>query len=282
MKVNYNISLNDSLYLLIVNTKIENIPKVEYEVFYPFSSNNFSTLNLSFCKDMRIDISFPVDISINDLDKYNKSSGLYNDICYTLKTESDTDITLKDRQNEYVENSMSICEEDCEFSEYDENTKRAICSCDTKLEMSLISKIKVDKKKLISNFKDIRNIGNFKMLKCYYLLFDINNAFKNLANYILIILLILSMSSIVIYIFHNHPKIKEYIGQLTKKHNINKEIDIIGKNNIKEKSKPKKDNDEKIKEIKKRKSKNKNNRESKRESKRKKSKRNHNRNNLQR
>ena len=55
----------------------------------------------------------------------------------------------------------SMCEEDCEFSEYDENTKRAICSCDTKLEMSLISKIKVDKKKLISNFKDIRNIGNF-------------------------------------------------------------------------------------------------------------------------
>ena len=101
LKVNYNISLNDSLYLLIVNTKIENIPKVEYEVFYPFSSNNFSTLNLSFCKDMKIDISFPVDISINDIDKYNKSSGLYNDICYTLKTESDTDITLKDRQNEY-------------------------------------------------------------------------------------------------------------------------------------------------------------------------------------
>ena len=131
--------------------------------------------------------------------------------------------------------------------------------CDTKLEMSLISKIKVDKKKLIENFKDIRNIGNFKMLKCYHLLFDKDNIFENLANYMLIILLIISIIAIFVYIFHNHPNIKEYIEQLIKKTNINKQIDISIKNTIKEKSKPKKDNNEKIKEIKKRKTKNKNN-----------------------
>ena len=197
---------------------------------------------------MKIDISFPVDISINDIDKYNKSSGLYNDICYTLTTDSNTDITLKDRQNEYIENSLSICEEDCEFSEYDEDTKRAICSCDTKLEMSLISKIKVDKKKLISNFKDIRNIGNFKILKCYHLLFKKDNIFKNIANFMLLILLIISISAIFTYIFHNHPKNKELIEQLTKQYDKNKEIDIRLKNK-KEESKPKKDNNEKIKKI---------------------------------
>ena len=38
LKDKYNISKNDSLYLLIVNGKVDNIPKVEYEVFYPFSS----------------------------------------------------------------------------------------------------------------------------------------------------------------------------------------------------------------------------------------------------
>ena len=102
LKDKYNISKNDSLYLLIVNGKVDNIPKVEYEVFYPFSSNNFSVLNLSYCKDMTIDISIPIDIPIDELDKYNKSSGLYNDICYTLTTESETDIILNDRRNEFL------------------------------------------------------------------------------------------------------------------------------------------------------------------------------------
>ena len=139
--------------------------------------------------------------------------------------------------------------------------------------MSLISKIKVDKKKLISNFKDIRNIGNFKILKCYHLLFKKDNIFKNIANFMLLILLIISISAIFTYIFHNHPKNKELIEQLTKQYDKNKEIDIRLKNK-KEESKPKKDNNEKIKKIKKRKAKNKNN-ESNRNIKKKKSKINH-------
>ena len=42
-----------------------------------------------------------------------------------------------------------------------------------------LSEIKVDKKKLIANFKDIKNIGNFKMLSCIKLLFSKENIFKN-------------------------------------------------------------------------------------------------------
>ena len=109
-----------------------------------------------------------MDISIDELDKYNKSSGYYNDICYTLTSENGTDITLKDRQNEFKINNMSICEEDCEFTYYDNINKKAICSCFTKIKMPLISEIKVDKQKLLSNFKDIRNIANFQLIKCIH------------------------------------------------------------------------------------------------------------------
>ena len=246
LKYKYNISKNDSLYLLIVNGKIDNIPKIEYEVFYPFSPTNFTTLNLTHCKDMKVDISIPINISMNDIDFYNKSSGLYNDICYTLTTESETDISLKDRRNEYIEKNYSICEEDCDFTEYDNIAKRAKCTCMTKLELPLISKITVDKKKLLSNFKYIRNVGNFKMLKCIHLFLNKNNIFKNYANYFVAILFIISLLALFIFYLYSKAKIIKNIEQIIKEKRLNKtkEINNIDNNilniNKKEKIKNKK------------------------------------------
>jgi len=190
---------------------------------------------------MTIDISIPIDIPIDELDKYNKSSGLYNDICYTLTTESETDIILNDRRNEFLNKNYSICEENCDFTEYDNITKRAKCSCKAKLQLPLISEIKVDKNKLLSNFKDIRNIGNFKMLKCTHLLFNKDNIFKNSANYITIFLLFISTLAIFIFAFYNIVKIKEFIINKFKSSNLI--IITDDNNNIK------KDNNKKRKET---------------------------------
>ena len=95
---------------------------------------------------------------------------------------------------------MSVCEENCDFTEYNTESKKAICSCYTKIIFPLISEIKVDKEKLFSNFKDIRNIGNFKMLSCIKLFLNKNNLIKNAANYMLVILLILNIFSIFMII----------------------------------------------------------------------------------
>ena len=73
LKEKYNISLNDSLYIFKIDILFD-ILKIEYEVYYPFTINNLTKLDLSVCKDTKIDISIPVDIPINDINKYNKSS----------------------------------------------------------------------------------------------------------------------------------------------------------------------------------------------------------------
>ena len=117
LKEEYNISMNESLYIFKIDILIDYMVKIEYEVYYNFSSNNLTKLNLTFCKDIKIDILIPKDIPLNEIDKYNKSSGYYNDICYTL-INSQIDETIKDRINDYKKNNMSICEEDCEFTEY--------------------------------------------------------------------------------------------------------------------------------------------------------------------
>ena len=161
LKEKYNISMNESLYILKIDILVEYIKKIEYEVYYNFSSNKLTKLNLTVCKGIKIDILIPKDIPINEIDKYNKSSGFYNDICYTYTSEFDTDESLKDRRNDYNNKNLSICEEGCDFTEYNSVTKKVKCSCFTKINLPLISEIKLDKQKLISNFKDIRNVGNF-------------------------------------------------------------------------------------------------------------------------
>ena len=40
-------------------------------------------------------------------------------------TETGTDQPLKDRQDEFVNNNISVCEEGCEFSEYNNETKKS-------------------------------------------------------------------------------------------------------------------------------------------------------------
>jgi len=91
---------------------------------------------------------------------------------------------------------------------------------------------------MFSNFKDIKNIANFKILKCIYLLFDIKNAFKNAANYIFIILLILIRVSFIVFICNDYFKIKILVQQMDYEKNIN------NTENIKEKEYPKLEIDE--------------------------------------
>ena len=211
LKNQYNISMNDSLYILKIDILVDNIQKLEYEVYYNFSSNYLTKLNLTICNGTKINIFIPKDISANEIDKYNKDSGFYNDICYTLTTDKGTDISLNDRRIEYQKNNLHICEDGCEFTGYDEISKKVICSCFTKLNLPLLSEIKVDKEKLITNFKDIRNIGNFKMLLCIKLFFNKNNIFKNLSNYMLLILFILSITSIFILVYYDYKRINKFI-----------------------------------------------------------------------
>ena len=151
------------------------------------------------------------------MDKYNKSSPLYNDICYTLTSENRTDKILKDRQKDFVNNNLSVCEEDCEFTEYDYKIKKALCSCYTKIKLPFISEINIDKDKMLSNFKNIKNIGNFKMLKCMNLLYDINNIYKNSAIYITVILFVFSIISIFGFFCFNIHIIDKQITKLSNK-----------------------------------------------------------------
>ena len=171
LKNNSNIPLEEILYIFKIEFNINGmkIPKTEYEVYYFSNTLQLIQLNLSICQNEKIIISHPFEINDN-IDKYNPKSGYYNDICYTTTSKSGTDISLSDRKEEYINNNMTLCEEDCTFIKYDYTKNKSVCSCKIKISIPiLLTEIKFDKNKLYKSFTDIKNIANILIIKCYKL-----------------------------------------------------------------------------------------------------------------
>ena len=238
LKDSYNISHNTTLYILIIdiNQTGMKIPRVEYEVFNIINYTNIISLNLSFCKNEHIEISIPVEIKDN-IDKYNPKSGYYNDICYPAKSDFDTDINLDDRRKEFINNNMTLCEENCDLKDYDYINKKAKCSCFIKINLPIIDDVKINFEKLKKNFIDINTIANIECIKCYKRAFR-KDILYNYGFYILTFIIILYLVCLLLFIFKFYREYKIEIDDyilVKNKNNKNKiinEIVVININNI--------------------------------------------------
>ena len=119
LRIAYNISSNETLYMKKMDIVQEETKalKVEYDVYCKLFGTNLIKLNLTACEKSKISIFTPF-IMTEHVDIYNSSSGYYNVICYTTTSEDETDITLKDRKNNFFDEDKIICQENCEFSHY--------------------------------------------------------------------------------------------------------------------------------------------------------------------
>ena len=191
LKTKYDIPENNSLYIIMIEIKEigMKIPKIEYGVYYQLYNNEtLFELNLNVCENDTIDISIP--IAINDtIEKYNKSSNYYNDICSRTTSSCGIDISLNDRKKDFIANNMTLCEEDCILVEYNYTTEKAKCSCNVKIIIQLGVEIQFDKKKLLKSFIDINYFANIKFMKCYKDVFNIDILKKNYGFYIFILIL---------------------------------------------------------------------------------------------
>ena len=216
--------IEDDLYLLRIDIQQKGsaYPIKEYEVLYPIDGPNLKKLNMSICKDVKVDveISPPHNISNDDVDKYNPSSPYYNDICCITDSEDGTDISLSDRKEEYVNKNLSLCEIGCEFVNFNPETQKAICSCGIKTEISPMDGEGFSKDALMKGFTDINNIANVKMMTCYNTVFHKKYILKNLGFFIFGAIIALNL--IFLFLF------------LTKYYNeLYKEIEKIKKNKLK-------------------------------------------------
>ena len=174
------------------------IPKVEYEVYSKLSGTNLTKLNLSLCENSKIFINIP--LILNDtIDKFNSKSGYYNDICYTTTSENGTDVTLADRKEEFKKGNKTICQDDCDFEDYDNYILQAKCSCKVKESSPSFANMTINITKIITNFKDIEVITNLNILECYKKLFNKNGIKLNVGCYIISIIIIIHLICGIIF-----------------------------------------------------------------------------------
>jgi hypothetical protein len=160
---------------------------------------------------------YRLNVNISDnIEKHNLSSDYYNDICSKTTSESNTDISLEDRKNKFFEDNMTLCEEDCSLIDYNYTIKKAKCSCLIKISIPFIDDIIFDKKKLIENIMDIKNIANMKLLKCYKSVFVLKNLKKNYGFLIHLFIYILFFICLILFYFRYYIKIKNEINNIVK------------------------------------------------------------------
>ena len=234
------IQKNTNLYILKrdIQDETRKVPKVDYDVYYyPINKTNLALLDLSLCENTRINVIVQINIPQDDIEKYNASSDYYNDICYTFTTESGTDLTLKDRQKQYKGENMDICEEKCEFKEYDHKSGKAICSCLTQTTSSTLEKFELNTTRLYSNFKNVLNLANLELIQCASLIFSTKEMIGNIANYIMVSIFLMNIVVIILFVSKGYREIKILVEEIGKAVKSQKKSEVKNENKIKKKKK---------------------------------------------
>ena len=175
-------------------------------------------MNLSVCEDSKIFLSIPIEISDN-IDKLNASSDYYNNICYSSKSESGTDISLKDRKKEFVENNRTVCQEDCLFTDYDHSIQKANCSCSVKESSDEYEIMNINKTKLYENFGDSddkNEISNLGITSCNVLASK-ENIESNVGFFSLLIILAIFIIIFIIFCTKGYNMLENKIDEVIHK-----------------------------------------------------------------
>ena len=236
LKKKYDI--NDGLIIFKIDYFKEgaSIPIIGYELYHPISKIK---LNLSYCNEenIKFNYSIPVSIDEDNILKYDPKNEYYSDLCIPTTSENGTDILLNDRQNEFNDNNMLLCEKTCIYIGY--INKTAKCECDIKNEQIIISEI--ENQKDILEYTFINDNNDMITMKCYNTLFTKEGLIGNIGSYLLLsIILIIIISGILFYKF-GYYFLEEIINEIindkeennkinNNDNNRNETIDIKSKN----------------------------------------------------
>ena len=202
--------------------------QVEYEVFNPI---NLEKINLSICENANVNIYPPLDLDPNIIrlakqlkeqgyDLFDSSDDFFNDICSPYNSFNRTDVILNDRKNDFYISNITLCEDTCQYEEFDLELLKPKCKCNAKTERKTESQVKFKPNEIIENFYKVEKYANVKVAVCYQKVFDLNRLKKNYGSYIILGIVIL----FIILMAINFLKLKKnllYIIQI-----------IIQKNNL--------------------------------------------------
>ena len=226
LKNNSGLTDDEDLIVFKIDIKNEDLSStyVQYEIYNP---RDMDFIPLNACKDVSINVKVPINLDENTQSIYDSLSqagynlfdlddNFYNDICSTYTSDNGTDLTLADRKNIIYDNNgnISMCQESCIFQYYNLTTKKSECDCAVQTNETIINidKINFENSNLASEFFDTLNNSNFRVLKCYKLVFSKKGQKNNKGSYMMSVLSLIFLILLFVYIIKENAKINHFVN----------------------------------------------------------------------
>ena len=223
----YKIPESESLIIFKTDLKTEYSPTsyVQYEIYHPYS---LKQIDLSICGEEKISINVPSQLDENTINLYNNLilygynlfdsfDEFYNDICSQYTSVNNTDILLKDRkENIFILNAnVSLCQSGCVFKSFNSSLKKVFCECNSEtLNITNLKDTSFSKLEIANSFFITLSNSNFRVLKCYELVFSKNGQIKNIGSILLIIIIVVYVILAIIFIFLGNDILTKMINSV--------------------------------------------------------------------
>jgi len=219
----YHIDQNDDL--IILKFIMDDGYTLKYDMFNPYTREK---LNLSYCENTTTDVYVPYtmdekteqiynnlkDQGYNPLDQCDK---FYREICTPYKSENGTDVLLDDRE-EFIYTSLvnaTVCPIGCNYSEFYAQKKYIKCECNTNISgIELLDLEHISSKNIGNSFLSTLKSTNWKVMRCYNLVFNLKIFVHNYGSIFVLILFIIYVVFIIYYCFKEINPLKVEISRI--------------------------------------------------------------------
>ena len=201
----YKIPSDEILTILQIEINKMNEKALTDQVEYAIYDKNKKKLDLSYCKNVNIKVTYDITNSslLNKtmisyfselgIDIFDNKDSFFNDLCYPFSI-SNSDIILKDRVFDFYQN-YSLCDNDCVYEQIDIENMSVICSCKIKTEINTEVSSPEFGEIIVDTFKD-SNVG---VIRCYNLVFSLDNKLHNIGFLIFLIFVIIHIICFLLY-----------------------------------------------------------------------------------
>ena len=128
-------------------------------------------------------------------------------------------MTLYDRKKEYNDKNLALCAENCEYINYNNETKKVLCQCEPMFNSSLLTLDKIiNKKKLLNNFIDIKKSINIDVIKCFKKFMSPEGIKNNIESYIILSIILIYIIGLILFLMKGYKLLFSKIEKIMAKY----------------------------------------------------------------
>ena len=163
---------------------------------------------------------------------FDLNDPFYQDYCSTFKTLAKTDMLLTDRIDHIYNNMDAKCQDNCIFSNYILDTNYINCSCNVykekKKEYKTVDELNYNT--FMQSFYYVLKYSNYKIFKCYKLVFVKTVFSENKGSIFILVVFILYLVFLIIHFIKGVTPLKNNMLEIFEENGI--VIKEINKNNL--------------------------------------------------